>query len=315
MKKDFDEKLVKQQKQFFDLFNSERIVSSAYRQDVSKQLTIILEKLNPDENLRTINDRFSQLEQKLEQMNLSGSEDRKALLDGILHMQGQPPSMPWRPMQSTPLNSFPRYHQPPHLDPSRMSPLQRGSMNTLPVVDTIPEENTLNPVQPEQQEGSVHNVQGANQENAQGEHREAPVSGIQESYQQPITEQPGDNVPMHLHPSLRFQQNQGGYMKEEFNQYGHNNTGEDMVQIALLKQLRRDYTSSKDWPRFNGEGEYNHNEFIDWVDQTVEEQGMPDKLGNSQAKHCPHRSCQGLVCRKEEGHWLYDLARMERSHA
>ena len=90
MKKDFDEKLVKQQKQFFDLFNSERIVSSAYRQDVSKQLTIILEKLNPDENLRTINDRFSQLEQKLEQMNLSGSEDRKAMLDGILHMQGQP---------------------------------------------------------------------------------------------------------------------------------------------------------------------------------------------------------------------------------
>ena len=49
----------------------------------------------------------------------------------------------------------------------------------------------------------------------------------------------------------------------------------------MLKQLRKDFTNVKDWPRFNGEGEYNHYDFIDWVAQTIEEQGMPDKLVTS----------------------------------
>ena len=46
-------------------------------------------------------------------------------------------------------------------------------------------------------------------------------------------------MPMHLHPSLRFQQNQGGYVREDFNQYGNNNTGEDMVQIASIETTQK----------------------------------------------------------------------------
>ena len=242
----------------------------------------IVGKMNSAGNPSGIYEKLVNLEQRLEHMNMAGSEDRRAMLDGILHLQGQHSSIAWRPMQSTPLHSFPRYHQPPHLDPSGLSPLHRGSINNVPVSNPIPEVNTPNPdqaavpVQLEQPGGSLHSVQVTTHENVQGENREVPVSGMQESYQQPTIAQAGDNMPMHLHPSLRFQQNQGGYMKEEFNQYGNNNTGEDLVQIALLKQLRKDYTSLKDWPRFNGEGEYSHNEFIDWVDQTVQEQGMPE---------------------------------------
>lgn len=56
------------------------------------------------------------------------------------------------------------------------------------------------------------------------------------------------------------------------------NTAEDTGQIALLKQIRRDYTSSKDWPRLSGEGEYNHNGLTEWVDPTSQEQGFCYKL-------------------------------------
>ena len=44
MKKDFEDKLIQQQKHFSDLLESERIVSSASRQDVAKQLATILGK-------------------------------------------------------------------------------------------------------------------------------------------------------------------------------------------------------------------------------------------------------------------------------
>ena len=285
MKKEMDERLIKQQKQFFELFKGERIVSSASRQDVTKQLTTIIERINHPGNSSKIDEKLIHLEKKLEKMDIVGSEDRRAMLDGILHMQGQNPNMHWRPMQSTPIHSFPRYHQPPHLDPSRLSPLNRGSMNNIQEGETNQQVQTphsaqaATTVQPAPKEGSVHSVQETSPENVQRESGVVPVLGVQEErYQQPMNQQKENNMSSHLYPSFRYQQNLGGYMKEELNQYGNNNTGEDLVQIALLKQLRRDYTSSKDWPRFNGEGEYNHNEFIDWVDQTVQEQGMPDKL-------------------------------------
>ena len=51
-----------------------------------------------------------------------------------------------------------------------------------------------------------------------------------------------------------------------------------MLNIELLKHLRKDFPQSKDWVTFNGEGEYNHDEFIDWVDQLKEENMMPDIL-------------------------------------
>ncbi|KAG0147288.1 hypothetical protein CROQUDRAFT_91542 [Cronartium quercuum f. sp. fusiforme G11] len=37
---------------------------------------------------------------------------------------------------------------------------------------------------------------------------------------------------------------------------------EEMIQSSLLKQLKKDYPTAKDWPKFKGEGEYNHLEFI-----------------------------------------------------
>ena len=46
----------------------------------------------------------------------------------------------------------------------------------------------------------------------------------------------------------------------------------------MLKHLRKDFPNSKDWVTFSGEGEYNHHEFIDWVDQLKEENMMPDIL-------------------------------------
>ena len=35
-------------------------------------------------------------------------------------------------------------------------------------------------------------------------------------------------------------------------------------QANLKKDLRKEYPSPKDWPTFDGTGEYNHQEFIDW---------------------------------------------------
>ncbi|KAG0140393.1 hypothetical protein CROQUDRAFT_21138, partial [Cronartium quercuum f. sp. fusiforme G11] len=39
-----------------------------------------------------------------------------------------------------------------------------------------------------------------------------------------------------------------------------------------------DYPAAKEWPTFDGEGEYNHLEFIKWVDKVADKMGMPDKL-------------------------------------
>ena len=53
---------------------------------------------------------------------------------------------------------------------------------------------------------------------------------------------------------------------------------EEWVQAENTRALRKDTPSNKDWPTFSGEGEYNHIEWIDWVDQTVAEFEIPDKL-------------------------------------
>ncbi|KAG0138919.1 hypothetical protein CROQUDRAFT_20315, partial [Cronartium quercuum f. sp. fusiforme G11] len=41
---------------------------------------------------------------------------------------------------------------------------------------------------------------------------------------------------------------------------------------------RKDYPPVKDWPRFSGEGEYNHLEWIEWIDNVQDELSMPDSL-------------------------------------
>ncbi|KAG0145687.1 hypothetical protein CROQUDRAFT_45436, partial [Cronartium quercuum f. sp. fusiforme G11] len=39
-----------------------------------------------------------------------------------------------------------------------------------------------------------------------------------------------------------------------------------------------DYPTTKDWPQFKGEGEYNHLEFIKWVDLIIADLKMPEEL-------------------------------------
>ena len=41
----------------------------------------------------------------------------------------------------------------------------------------------------------------------------------------------------------------------------------DQPTMDEQRQLRKDFPATKDWPKFNGEGEYNHHDFVDWVDQ------------------------------------------------
>ncbi|KAG0140472.1 hypothetical protein CROQUDRAFT_53191 [Cronartium quercuum f. sp. fusiforme G11] len=45
-----------------------------------------------------------------------------------------------------------------------------------------------------------------------------------------------------------------------------------------MKQLKKDYPTAKDWPKFKGEGEYNHLEFIKWVDLIIADLQMPEEL-------------------------------------
>lgn len=40
----------------------------------------------------------------------------------------------------------------------------------------------------------------------------------------------------------------------------------------------KDFLSHNYWPVFNVKDKQNHNAFIDWVNQTVQEFSMPDKL-------------------------------------
>ncbi|KAG0139311.1 hypothetical protein CROQUDRAFT_54890, partial [Cronartium quercuum f. sp. fusiforme G11] len=46
----------------------------------------------------------------------------------------------------------------------------------------------------------------------------------------------------------------------------------------MLKQSKKDYPTASQWPTFTGEGEYNHLEFISWVDILANKMGMPDEL-------------------------------------
>ena len=58
-------------------------------------------------------------------------------------------------------------------------------------------------------------------------------------------------------------------------------TSRDNLTADEQRHLRKDFPATKDWPTFRGEGEYNHQDFIDWVDQTVLAFKMPDILVTS----------------------------------
>ena len=55
----------------------------------------------------------------------------------------------------------------------------------------------------------------------------------------------------------------------------------DQLTLDEQRQLRKYFPATKDWPKFNGEGEYNHRDFIDWVDQKIGALTMPDILVTS----------------------------------
>lgn len=53
------------------------------------------------------------------------------------------------------------------------------------------------------------------------------------------------------------------------------------VQAENTRAVRKDIPSNQDGPTFNEEGECNHIDWIDWVNQTVLEFEIPDKLVTS----------------------------------
>ena len=101
---------------------------------------------------------------------------------------------------------------------------------------------------------------GAEQANYRG-FREPIIQETQENSQGEVPTVPFQTRPNNGHREGSL------YDKEKAEITAHN---------EMMKQLKKDYP--RDWPKFSGEGEYNHNDFIDWVDQVKEEFEMPDKL-------------------------------------
>jgi hypothetical protein len=75
-------------------------------------------------------------------------------------------------------------------------------------------------------------------------------------------------------------------------------TTEALQAAALRKEVLRNFPNVKDWPEFTGEGEYNHQEFIDWVDQLRTTMNPPDVLITSKLS---------LVFKGTARQWLLDV--------
>ena len=75
-------------------------------------------------------------------------------------------------------------------------------------------------------------------------------------------------------------------------------TTEALQDAALRKEVLQNFPNVKDWPEFNGEGEYNHQEFIDWVDQVRTTMNPPDVLITSKLS---------LVFKGTARQWLVDV--------
>ena len=114
------------------------------------------------------------------------------------------------------------------------------------------------------------------------------MSPLQESYIQQEAWKQSHYPPPHL-PAQYTNKHEYSHKEEnkdntiptgpvQTNPYRENTNPQDFLNIELLKHLRKDFPNSKDWVKFSGEGEYNHHEFIDWVDQLKEENMMPDIL-------------------------------------
>jgi len=53
---------------------------------------------------------------------------------------------------------------------------------------------------------------------------------------------------------------------------------EDRLEVDDLLMLKKDYPPLRDWPKFYGEGEYNHVEFIEWIDDVKKQFHMHDRV-------------------------------------
>ena len=114
------------------------------------------------------------------------------------------------------------------------------------------------------------------------------MSPLQENYTQQEAKKQSHDPPPHLpahytskHEYSHKEENRDnniptGPLKTNFHREYTN--PQDFLNMELSKRLRMAFPNCKDWVTFNGEGEYNHHEFIDWVDQLKEENMMPEIL-------------------------------------
>lgn len=59
---------------------------------------------------------------------------------------------------------------------------------------------------------------------------------------------------------------------------GETSPNPEGMESSLFRMIKFDFPQSKDWPKFSGEGEYDHMEFIDWEDQIKIDMHVPDTL-------------------------------------
>lgn len=55
-------------------------------------------------------------------------------------------------------------------------------------------------------------------------------------------------------------------------------TVQDSSKNEVFRQILQGLPKISEWPDFYGEGEYNHTEFISWIDTLKEDAGLPDTL-------------------------------------
>ncbi|KAG0141581.1 hypothetical protein CROQUDRAFT_136062 [Cronartium quercuum f. sp. fusiforme G11] len=63
-----------------------------------------------------------------------------------------------------------------------------------------------------------------------------------------------------------------------YNKNSEDREDNEKVQTVILKQSQKEIPAAKDWPMFQGVGEYNHKKFITWVDRIKKPMPVPDEL-------------------------------------
>ena len=79
------------------------------------------------------------------------------------------------------------------------------------------------------------------------------------------------------------------------------------------KLFMKDLPPTSSWMKFSGEGEYDHMEFIDWVDRLKADFHKNRRLSNFKAEYSLDWPIQTMVCRTQERR-IQRLGKLERSH-